>query len=212
MSTIVTGFVNSGNSTLIKGAPERVIEKCKTYKNSLGNLSNLTQDDKRTLIEKVQSFAKEGLRILGIAAIYDAGSLSDLTIANSEDRLSDITKYGDYELDGTFLGFVCIKDPVRPEVKSAIEDCKTAGIRVIMITGDSKETAVAIAKEVNIIEQNSDISLNSFTGTEFDSFTPEKKREVLAGAGGKVFSRVEPRHKRELVKILIEMVIYISPQ
>ena len=180
-----------------------------TYKNSLGNVSNLTQDDKKNLIEKVQKFAKEGLRILGIAAIYDAGKLHDLTAQNSEDKLSDITKYSDYEHGGTFLGFVCIKDPVRPEVKSAIEDCKTAGIRVIMITGDSKETAVAIAKEINIIDPNSDTSGNSFTGTEFDNLSVEKKREALSGAGGKVFSRVEPRHKRELVKILIEMVIYI---
>jgi len=50
---------------------------------------------------------------------------------------------------------MCIKDPVRPEVKNAIEDCKTAGIRVIMITGDSKETAVAIAKELDIIDAKS---------------------------------------------------------
>lgn len=105
---------------------------------------------------------------------------------------------------------VCIKDPVRNEVKAAIKDCKTAGIRVIMITGDSKETAVAIAKEVNIIDPNSDISTNCFSGTEFDALSEDKKREVLGGIGGKVFSRVEPRHKRELVKILIEMVIYYS--
>jgi P-type E1-E2 ATPase len=67
------------------------------------------------------------------------------------------------------LGFVCIKDPVRDEVKSAIEDCKTAGIRVIMITGDSKETAVAIAKELLIIEQ--DGPNTSFTGTEFEALS-----------------------------------------
>ena len=104
------------------------------------------------------------------------------------------------------MGLICIKDPVRPEVKTAIEDCKTAGIRVIMITGDSKETAIAIAKELNIIDPNSDTTTNSFTGVEFDALSAEKKIEALSGSGGKVFSRVEPRHKRELVKILIEMV------
>jgi Ca2+-transporting ATPase len=92
---------------------------------------------------------------------------------------------------------------VRDEVKSAIEDCKTAGIRVIMITGDSKETAVAIAKELLIIEQ--DGPNTSFTGTEFEALSAQQKREALGGLGGKVFSRVEPRHKRELVKILIEL-------
>jgi Ca2+-transporting ATPase len=112
--------------------------------------------------------------------------------------------YAQYEEDGTFLGIVCIKDPVREEVKTAIADCKTAGIRVIMITGDSKETAVAIAKEIQIIEQ--DGPNTSFTGSEFEALTPDQKRHALGGSGGKVFSRVEPRHKRELVKILIEMV------
>jgi Ca2+-transporting ATPase len=99
---------------------------------------------------------------------------------------------------------VCIRDPPRDEVKTAIEACKTAGIRVIMITGDSKETAVAIAKELQIIEK--DGPNISFTGTEFEALkSNEKKKEALSGTGGKVFSRVEPRHKRELVKILIEM-------
>jgi len=71
---------------------------------------------------------------------------------NIEAKLTDISKYNEYEVGGTFLGFVCIRDPPRDEVKGAIEDCKTAGIRVIMITGDSKETAVSIAKELNIID------------------------------------------------------------
>jgi len=72
-----------------------------------------------------------------------------------------------------------------------------------MITGDSKETAVAIAKEISIIDQ--DGPNTSFTGTEFMSLSHEQKLKALGGVGGKVFSRVEPRHKRELVKLLIEM-------
>lgn len=82
-----------------------------------------------------------------------------------------MSKYNEYEFGGTFLGFVCIKDPVREEVKGAIEDCKTAGIRVIMITGDSKETAVSIAKELEIINESEAVS-SSFTGTEFEALTP----------------------------------------
>jgi len=104
-----------------------------------------------------------------------------------------------------FLGYVCIKDPVRPEVEQAIVDCKTAGINVIMITGDAKETAVSIAKELNIIPQNADISKTCLTGAEFEELTASQKEKVLSGSTGKVFSRVEPRHKRELVKILISM-------
>ncbi len=143
---------------------------------------------------------------MGIAIINDAGKLKDLNVSNIEEKLTDINKYGEYETGGTFLGVVGIRDPPRAEVKGAIEDCKTAGIRVIMITGDSKETAVAIAKELEIIDPKSDIKTNSWTGSEFEEFTPAKKRECLGGTGGRVFSRVEPRHKRELVKILIELV------
>jgi Ca2+-transporting ATPase len=123
--------------------------------------------------------------------------------SNLQQKLGDINTYSEYERNSTFLGFVCIKDPVREEVKHAIEDCKTAGIRVIMITGDSKETAVAIAKELLIIDKNDEVS--SYTGIEFDALTPEQKKATLSGSGGKVFSRVEPRHKRELIKILIDM-------
>jgi magnesium-transporting ATPase (P-type) len=103
--------------------------------------------------------------------ISDGGKLKDLNPSNVEDKLTDISKYADFETGGTFLGVVCIRDPPRAEVKGAIEDCKTAGIRVIMITGDSKETAVAIAKELEIIDPKSDINTNSFTGTEFEEFS-----------------------------------------
>jgi len=94
---------------------------------------------------------------------------------------------------------------VRPEIKKAISDCKTAGIRVIMITGDSKETAYAIAKEVGIVDSSDDYKTTVFTGAEFDSMTMDQKKNALKGEQGKVFSRVEPAHKRELVKVLIEM-------
>ena len=86
-----------------------------------------------------------------------------------EQRLTDLSKYNELETGGTFLGIVCIKDPVREEVKQAILDCKTAGIRVIMITGDSKEPAVAIAKEIQIIEKDEENT--SFTGTEFEALS-----------------------------------------
>ena len=66
---------------------------------------------------------------------------------------------------------MCIKDPVRPEVGKAIQDCKTAGVNVIMITGDSKETAVSIAKELDIISKNADVAKTCFTGSEFEALS-----------------------------------------
>ena len=75
-----------------------------------------------------------------------------------------------------------------------------------MITGDAKPTAVAIAKELDIITARQPVEGNCFTGAEFEALTHDEKKKVLSGKQGKVFSRVEPRHKRELVKLLIEMV------
>jgi magnesium-transporting ATPase (P-type) len=155
----------------LKGAPERVIEKSKNYKREDGTVQDFTEADKKKFIEHIQNYAKEGLRVLGVGILYGAGSLADLNESNIEQKLTDIDRYAELEKGGTFLGIVCIKDPVREEVKQAIMDCKTAGIRVIMITGDSKETAVAIAKEINIIEQ--DGPNTSFTGSEFMTLTHE---------------------------------------
>jgi len=119
--------------------------------------------------------------------------------------LGDIKKFDEFEQDAVFVGLVCIKDPVREEVAPAIQACKTAGIRVIMITGDSKETALAIAKELNIIESNQNAKDSCFTGSEFNDMSPEQRKAAVGGEQGKVFSRVEPKHKRDLVKCLIEL-------
>lgn len=132
--------------------------------------------------------------------------MKDITRENAAQKLADSAKYQHFEGGLAFLGYVCIKDPVRPEVKGAIQECKTAGVNVIMITGDSKETAISIAKELKIIPENADIAKTCFTGAEFEALSQDKKTQILKGSSGKVFSRVEPRHKRELVKILINMV------
>lgn len=77
--------------------------------------------------------------------------MAKLTQDNQSEMLSDTDKYDKLEGNLRFLGYACIKDPCRPEVKTAIADCKLAGISVIMITGDAKATAIAIAKEIGII-------------------------------------------------------------
>ena len=107
--------------------------------------------------------------------------------------------YNEYESNATFVSLVCIQDPVREEVKPAIAKCHTAGIRVIMITGDSQETAIAIARQLNIIEDGQDLKTSVFTGSQFAAMSDELKEQAVSGQGGKIFSRVEPAHKRELV-------------
>lgn len=95
--------------------------------------------------------------------------MADLTVENSKQKLGDINQYSSFEEGATFIGVVCIRDPPRPEVRPGIKDCKTAGVRVIMITGDAKETAIAIAKELNILEPEDKINECVFTGSEFET-------------------------------------------
>lgn len=130
--------------------------------------------------------------------------MKEINSSNKRKLLSNFGEYSKFESDGTFLGFVGIKDPLREEVSPAIETCKTAGIRVIMITGDSKITAKTIASECGILE-GSDTG-RCFTGAEFEAMSESEKIKALDIKGGMVFARVEPRHKRELVKILTDIV------
>jgi Ca2+-transporting ATPase len=88
---------------------------------------------------------------LGFAIGLDGGKMRHITKQNASQELSDTSKYSNFESDLSFVGLVCIRDPVRPEVKGAIQNCREAGINVVMITGDAKETAISIAKELNIV-------------------------------------------------------------
>lgn len=152
MSTIVKGYNgNNGNTVLLKGAPERVIEKCSKVMTNAGREIPLDNAAKGRLNKKILEVASQGFRVLGVAIGLDGGNMKEVTRQNASELLSDVNKYQHYESNLAFVGYVCIKDPVRPEVTKAIQDCKTAGINVIMITGDSKETAVAVAKELRII-------------------------------------------------------------
>jgi len=206
MSTIIRNYQGIGNNTvLLKGAPEKIINTCSSITTSSGEQQSLVDDHKKELIEKVKTTSSQGYRVLGIAIATDGGNMTDITKENSREVLTDSSKYSHLESNCSFLGYVCIQDPVRPEVRQSIEECKFSGINVIMITGDSKETAVAIAKQLDIISEDSDASNCCFTGAEFEEFSVAQKKQILSSKSGKVFSRVEPRHKRELVKLLIDL-------
>lgn len=95
-----------------------------------------------------------------------------------------------------------LQDPPREEVRGAIEDCAEAGIRVMVITGDNKNTAEAICREIGIFRDGEDIHDKSFTGREFMELPAERRKRILGGTGGRVFSRAEPKHKQDIVRIL----------
>lgn len=91
---------------------------------------------------------------MAVAIAKDAGAMSHINSNNLASELGDASKYDALESNCKFVGFVCIRDPPRDQCKDSIRLCRTAGINVIMITGDAKETAVAIAKELGILSAN----------------------------------------------------------
>ncbi|KAK4419135.1 Calcium-transporting ATPase 4, endoplasmic reticulum-type [Sesamum alatum] len=106
------------------------------------------------------------------------------------------------ESDLTFIGLVGLRDPPREEVFQSIKDCRAAGIRVIVITGDHKNTAEAICCDIGVFRPGEDIKCKSLTGKEFMGL--QDKRSHLRQSGGLLFSRAEPKHKQEIVRLLKE--------
>ncbi|XP_073269107.1 calcium-transporting ATPase, endoplasmic reticulum-type-like isoform X2 [Primulina huaijiensis] len=98
-----------------------------------------------------------------------------------------------------------VKDPPREEVHKAIEDCRGAGIKVMVITGDNKSTAEAICREIRLLSEAEDIRGQSFTSKEFMSLSRSQQLDILSKPGGKVFSRAEPKHKQDIVRMLKDM-------
>lgn len=100
----------------------------------------------------------------------------------------------------TFVGCVGMLDPPRKEVIGSIKLCSEAGIRVIMITGDNKGTAVAICKRIGIFGEDDDVTGKAYTGREFDDLPADSQREAVKRA--RCFARVEPAHKSKIVAYL----------
>lgn len=116
--------------------------------------------------------------------------------------------------DLTFVGCVGMLDPPRQEVAASIKLCRQAGIRVIMITGDNKGTAVAICRRIGILSEDDDIEHMAFTGREFDELSPGAQRDAVTHA--RCFARVEPSHKSKIVEFLqgfdeITAMVHTSP-
>jgi len=193
------------NQIYCKGAPESVLERCAFSRLADGSTVPMSAADRKAILAKVSEMAARPLRTLAMAIKEDVGDLADYDGPShpSHKKLTDVSKFEAIEKDMVFVGLCGIKDPARPEVKPAIESCATAGIRVVMITGDTKPTAEAIAREIGIFGPKESIDGRSFTGAEFFDLPAAKRVELLtAHRTSMVFSRTEPRDKQELVKIL----------
>lgn len=178
-------------SLLVKGAPETILERSKYVSGADGERLQLTKSMREDIERHVRSYAKEGLRIIAIAEKPDLDMDQDFT---NPDTFYEI------ETGLTFIGLTCMLDPPRAEVRDSIAKCQTAGIRVIVITGDNQITADSICRRIGVFEEHESAEGKSFTGAEFEAMDEEER--LHAAMHGKLFSRVEPRHKYELVQLL----------
>ncbi len=162
-----------------KGGPDVVLGRCTRYYEN-GEVKPMTDAKRAEIMAANKGMADRALRVLAAAKRDWDAKPTDNTPAFLEQDL-------------IFLGLTGMIDPVRPEVKAAIEDCRAAGIRAVMITGDHKDTAVAIAKELGIIQSADE----AITGAELAEIPDDQICEAVKKYG--VYARVQPEHKTRIV-------------
>ena len=167
---------------LIKGAPEVLLSKCSNYLKENGEKEKILPD----IIQKhLNEVTKKGIRVLLLA-------FNDNYDSDKMDRL-------------TLIGFIFMKDEVRKEAIEGIELVKKAGIQTVMITGDNKDTALAIGREVGLVNDNSDVVL---TSTELNRMTSDEIKKILPKL--RIVARSLPQDKSKLVKICQEMGMVVG--
>ncbi|MBE6678917.1 MAG: calcium-translocating P-type ATPase, PMCA-type [Ruminococcaceae bacterium] len=162
-----------------KGAPDEILRRCTVYIEN-GTVMPMTDEKMKEIMAANKEMADRALRVLAASMrVYDAKP--------------DSLEPSDLEKELCFVGLTGMIDPVRPEVKDAIAECKSAGIRAIMITGDHIDTAVAIAKELGILTEGR----RAITGSELSEMSDEEFEKVFMDIG--VYARVQPEHKTRIV-------------
>ncbi|MFB6190225.1 MAG: cation-translocating P-type ATPase [Candidatus Nanohaloarchaea archaeon] len=170
--------VTSKNTAYMKGAPETVLERCDRVLVD-GEEQELTEEKQEEILEKNREFAQDALRVLGFAR------------KKVQDSRADPEKL---ESDMVFLGLQGMIDPPREEVKEAVDDCRNAGIRVVMATGDNIETARAIGEQIGFDPEG------AMTGNEIEELSEEELEEEVENV--EVFARVSPDHKVKILNAL----------
>ena len=163
-----------------KGAPDVVLSRCSHYLED-GKLLPMTEEKQKSIAAENKGMADQALRVLCAAERVYAAKPEDITPEALEQDLC-------------YIGLTGMIDPVREEVKPAIEECRRAGIRPVMITGDHKDTAVAIAKQLGIVTDAS----QAITGAELDQLSDEELDKCIANYS--VYARVQPEHKVRIVQ------------
>ncbi|SHI39280.1 Ca2+-transporting ATPase [Clostridium cavendishii DSM 21758] len=174
MSVIVKE--NSKECCYVKGAPERILERCH-YIYEDGKVKPLTFQKKEQILNFIENMSGRALRCI-------AGAYKD----------SEIKRDNSLEKNLIFVGVAGIIDPPRPEVKESVLKCKLAGVKPVMITGDHKNTAYAIAKDLNIVNSKEQV----LTGEEIERISDKELSEKVKRV--RVFARVSPNHKLRIVK------------
>ena len=172
--------IDGGFIQYTKGAPDEVLRLCTCYIES-GEMRPMTEEKRRAILLENKAMADRALRVLAAAQ------------RSWGDKLPEDISPETLEQDLWFIGLAGMIDPVRPEVKDAIHQCRKAGIRPVMITGDHKDTAVAIAKELDIL----DSADQAITGSALNDLTDEELAEAVPRYS--VYARVQPEHKVRIV-------------
>ncbi|NXJ74791.1 AT2A3 ATPase, partial [Trogon melanurus] len=188
------GHNSAGSKMFVKGAPESVIERCTHVRVGTAKVL-LTAPVREKILSRIRDWGMgiDTLRCLALAT-------HDAPVRRETMQLHNSAAFVHYENNLTFVGCVGMLDPPRKEVTSSIEMCRKAGIRVIMITGDNKGTAVAICRRIGIFSESEDVAGKAYTGREFDELAPEAQRQACRHA--RCFARVEPAHKSRIVEYL----------
>ena len=162
-----------------KGALDVMLNLCTSYLDFDG-VKKMDEAKKQEIMKTNKLFASKALRVL--CAAY-----------KEYDKVPEFSDPSEIENSLTFIGMVGMIDPCRPEVYAAIKECKEAGVRVVMITGDHKDTAIAIGKDLGIIDDES----QAIEGYELDKYSDAEMKEVVLKYS--VYARVQPEHKTKIV-------------
>jgi len=172
---------DTGAVAYVKGAPDILLRRCTHHVTVQGTIEPLTELVRQAILSSNAAFARGALRVLGMAC-------------RPLDKEPSVYRAEELERDLVFLGLAAMKDPLRPEALRAVERCREAGIRTVMITGDHKDTAIAIARELGILNGHA----QTLSGSELDTLTDAALTEQVEQVA--VYARVSAEHKLRIVR------------